>query len=145
MRWRKDIYLSLKFLRQTEMDPRSICVFFCALSMAWVILTGLRLSFDQFLLLACSLSALYCLKFNAVTENAPEPMETRLLRKQIQEINWRIMFNKAAYLTRMQDVLERNRLKRIKHWKHTPRHDTCPESKMASVRLWKSWSGESGE
>ena len=125
------------------MDPHPICVFFSAFSVAWVILTGSWFSSDPFLLLACSLSALsalYSLKFNAVTENAHESMETCLLRKKIQEINWRIMVRQAQYKSQIHAVLEENRRKHMKHRNHAPSRDTWPKSNMDGVRQWKSWT-----
>jgi len=131
-----------EIFKMPKMDSRLLCIFLSVFNVAWVFLTAPGLSFDQFLLLACSLSTLYCLKHSAATEDACESMESLVLRKQIQEINWRIMFNKATYLAQMQNALERSRPELVRHRSTSPRDDTCPKSNMAKARRWKSWSPE---
>ena len=122
-------------------NARSVCVFISVCSIVWVLFTGFGFSFDRFLLIATSLSTLYFFNVCIVSAEVQcEPPEKILLRKQIQACNWKILYNRAAYLAHMREVFRRNKPNVIKTRLHSDTYATRPNPDISGARRWKSWS-----
>jgi len=117
---------------------RSICVLLNSCSLLCYICS----THPHYLLaLAASLSSLY---FLVCTIAAPEPMQSMqsmenvLLRKMIQEANWRLMLNRALYSAQVQKVLLRKREAQV--MRRTQSEENVKRS-IKIMRKWQSWNG----
>jgi hypothetical protein len=136
-------FLLLKIKTQPksmQLNARSVCVLASVFSIMSILFLRLGFSYDGLLLIVSSLSTLYFFNSRTVlAEAACESTEKILLGKQIRAINWKILYNRAAYLARMRDAL------RPKAVKTRPRGDTCAtqtkKNEVMGGRRWKSWSG----
>ena len=89
----------------------------------------------------CSLTILY-LQISLQKEKAGgvlprESHQVELLRKQIQAMNWRLLSNKATYLTMLQERIRRREPTTF----HRCHSDKTPTSRKFIIsKLWKSSS-----
>ena len=95
---------------------RGQIAFLCCCNIAWIIYNaGNSFSCEHFFALLCYLSTLYLIA-NLEPPHTPPPPHappvveeagTTLLRKQIQEVNWKILSSKASTLSLIKEVTNR--------------------------------------
>ena len=120
---------------------KATVVLLCCFNIAWIFYTSVnRFSCEQLFALLCYL---FTLIFIAKSPHPPptlvvEEGATALLRKQIQEINWRILSSKASTLIQLKKVLKgRNEKVRRCSSGISP----SVSKKLSKLHPWKSWSG----
>ena len=111
----------------------------CVVAFMFVILT--RSLCICFILLASIFSGVYYLKINTVIiENSEESMEMIIFRKRIQAINWKIMYNRIAYLIQIHKIMKHREMRSMQKHKHE-----VQSKKRKGVIEWSSWCDKEEE
>ncbi len=126
---------------------RTQVAFLCCCNIAWILYnnTGTSFTCEQFFSMLCYLSTLLYLVRPVQSVSPPPPAaeeaETTLLRKQIQEINWRIMSSKASTLSQIKYVIQgkSERIRRCKSDSRSP--SVSRRNDISKLHPWRSWTG----
>ena len=119
----------------------TLCFILCSCNIALSVHSEMDISYQKLTSTLCSLAILYLI-FSIQKELVgnmcqTEPLQTVLLRKQIHAMNWRLLSNKANYLSMLRGGIRRREPTTF----HRCKSDKSPESgKNIMSRRWKSSS-----
>jgi hypothetical protein len=119
----------------------NLCLILCICNIALSVLGVWVCSHEKITSTLCSLTILHLLfslqKERVGGELPPESFQAVLLRKQIQAMNWRLLSNKATYLTMLRERIRRREPTTF----HRCHSDKPPTSRKCTIsKLWKSSS-----
>jgi hypothetical protein len=124
-------------------SARFIAIFMCVLSLGWDLAIDQFVSVDQMIYIFCAIFNLIFLftanpnSYIVSAEARAESLSDAIMRKQLQALNWRSMFNKALFMRQLRreliSVRPASPISFVEP-KHKPKHN--------EMRSWKSWNGQ---
>ncbi len=130
-----------KHMTSFASSARFIAIFMCVLCLGWNLATDQFVSVDRMLSIYCAISNLiflYAANLNSRTETVEaraESLSESIMRKQLQALSWRSMFNKALLMRQL-----RREMRYARSSSPVSLVETRHKKKQNEMRRWKSWS-----